>query len=119
VFDAVTGLERYAMAMVLLVGEAVSIMGLAFMFSCFNVKPAAATILALSLLLLDFICFHIPYFQDYQSWFFTYHARVWLYVLAEPVSWWRIWQSLSILAGLNLTFLVVGCTAFHVRDIKS
>jgi len=32
---------------------------------------------------------------------------------------WRIWQSLSILTGLNLTFLVIGCMAFHLRDIKS
>jgi ABC-2 type transport system permease protein len=118
-FDASVGLERYAAAMLLLLAEAFSIMGLAFMMSCFNVKPAAATILALSLLLTDFICYHIPYFQDYKSWFFTYYARVWVCMLEEHIEWWRIWQSLSILAGLNLTFLVIGCTAFHVRDIKS
>jgi ABC-2 type transport system permease protein len=119
VFDAATGMGRYAAAMLLMLAEVFSIMGVAFMFSCFNIKPAAATILALSVLLIDFICYHIPYFQDYQPWFFTYHARVWVCVLAEPISWWRIWQSLSILTGLNLTFLVVGCTAFHLRDIKS
>jgi hypothetical protein len=32
---------------------------------------------------------------------------------------WRIGESLSILAGFNLTFMVIGCTAFHMRDIKS
>jgi ABC-2 type transport system permease protein len=119
VFDASTGLNRYALAMLLMLAEAFSIMGVAFMFSCCNVKPAAATVLALSVMLIDFICYHIPYFQDYKSWFLTDHLRVWVWVLEEHISWWRIWQSLSILAGLNLTFLVVGCTAFQVRDIKS
>ena len=119
VLGATVGLERYAAAMLLMLGEAFSIMGVAFMFSCFNVKPAAATILALSILLVDFICYHMPYFQDYQYCFFTYHARVWVCVLQEQLPWWRIWQSLSILTGLNLTFLVVGYAAFQVRDIKS
>jgi len=118
-FDATTGLGRYAAAMLLMLAEAFSIMGVAFMFSCFNVKPAAATILALSVMLIDFICYHIPYFQDYQPWFLTYHMRVWVWALEEHVSWWKIWQSLSILVGFNFTFLVVGCTAFQVRDIKS
>jgi ABC-2 type transport system permease protein len=119
VFTANEGLGRYALAMFFMLAEAFSIMGVAFMFSCFNVKPAAATILALSLLLVDFICFHIPYFQDYQSWFFTYHARVWTCMFWEHIPWWRVGESLVILAGLNLTFLVVGCAAFQVRDIKS
>ena len=118
-FEASAGLHRYAAAMLLMLAEAFSIMGIAFMMSCFNVKPAAATILALSLLLADFICYHIPYFQDYKTWFFTYYARVWVCVLDEHIAWWRIWQSLSILAGLNLTFLVIGCTVFQTRDIKS
>jgi len=118
-FDATTGLGRYAAAMMLMLAEAFSLMGLAFLFSCFNVKPAAATVLALSLMLIDFICYHIPYFQDYKSWFLTDHLRVWVWMFEEPISWWRIWQSLSILTGINLTFLVVGCTVFYVRDIKS
>jgi len=67
----------------------------------------------------DFICYHIPYFQDYKAYFFTYHARVWICTLNERIAWWRIWQSLTILTGLNLTFLVIGCAAFQVRDIKS
>ncbi|HEY4416670.1 MAG TPA: ABC transporter permease subunit [Verrucomicrobiae bacterium] len=119
VFSAGDGLERYALAMSLMLAEAFSIMGVAFMFSCFNVKPAAATILALSILLLDFICYHIPYFQDYRAWFFTYHARVWVCMFWEHIPWWRVGESLVILAGLNLTFLVVGCAVFQVRDIKS
>lgn len=119
VFDASTGLERYVAGHLMLVTEAASIMCLAFLFSCFNVKPAAATILALSLVFVSFIMEHIPYFKDYQNWFFTYHLHLWQLMFAEKIPWWRVGQSLSLLAGFNATFLAIGITAFQVRDIKS
>ena len=118
-FDPATGLKHYAAAMLLLTAEACSIMGLAFMVSCFNVKPAAATIVGLSLMLTDFICYHMPYFQEYKMWFLTHHLHVWQWMLEERIAWWRVMASLSVLAGFNLTFMVIGCTAFQVRDIKS
>jgi ABC-2 type transport system permease protein len=119
VFSAGAGLGHYLAAHLMLVTEAASIMGLAFMFSCFNVKPAAATILALSFVFVSFILEHIPYFKDYRDWFFTYHLHLWQLMFAERIPWWRVWQSLSLLAGFNLTYLLIGITAFHVRDIKS
>ena len=119
VFDASTGFERYVAGHLMLVTEACSIMCLAFLFSCFNMKPAAATILALSLVFVSFIMEHIPYFKDYQNWFFTYHLHLWQLMFAEKIPWWRVGQSLSLLAGFNATFLAIGITAFQVRDIKS
>jgi len=119
VFDARSGLEHYGAAHLLMVANASTIMGLAFMFSCFNVKPAAATILALSFVFVSFIMQNIPYFHDLQHWFLTYHLNVWRFMFAQPIPWWRVGESLSILLGFNLTFLVVGVTAFQVRDIKS
>ncbi len=119
VFSGGEGLGRYVIAHVMLISEAVSIMGLAFMFSCFNMKPAAATILALSLMFVNIILQHIPWFKEFQHWFFTYHLNLWQLMFAQPVPWWRVGESLSVLVGFNVTFLVVGCTAFHLRDIKS
>ena len=119
VFDSGSGLAHYLAANSMLILEALSIMGLAFMFSCFNMKPAAATILALSVSLIDYIVYHIPYFQDYKAFFLTYHLQVWQWMFAENIAWTTVVQSLSILVGFNLTFLVIGCTAFQVRDIKS
>ena len=119
VFDASSGLNRYVAGHLMLVTEACSIMCLAFLFSCFNVKPAAATIFALSLVFVSFIMEHIPYFKDYQNWFFTYHLHLWQLMFAEKIPWWRVGQSLSLLAGFNATFLAIGITAFQVRDIKS
>ncbi|NLH73316.1 MAG: ABC transporter permease subunit [Verrucomicrobia bacterium] len=118
-FDPSTGLSRYVAGHLMLVSEAASIMCLAFMFSCFNIKPAAATILALSFVFVSFIMEHIPYFKDYQNWFFTHHLNLWQLVFAETIPWWRIFQSLSLLAGFNATFLTIGVAAFQVRDIKS
>ncbi|MBU6399920.1 MAG: ABC transporter permease subunit [Verrucomicrobia bacterium] len=119
VFDPGAGLRHYLAAHALLVTEAVSVMGLGFMLSCFNVKPAAATILALSFLFVNLVLQHIPYFQDYQNWFLTYHLNLWQFMFAPVVPWWKVGESFSVLFGFNLTFLVVGCTVFQVRDIKT
>jgi ABC-2 type transport system permease protein len=119
VFDPITGMQRYAAAHAMLITKAVSIMAAGFMFSCFDIKPAAATILALSLLFVNAVLQQIPYFQDLQHWFLTYHLNTWQYLFLQPIPWWRIGQSLSILFGFNLTFLSIGILAFHVRDIKS
>lgn len=119
VFDASTGLQRYAIAHVALVLKAITIMSLAFMFSCFNVKPAAATILALSFCFVSFILMQIPFFKEIQHWFLTYHLNLWQQFFAQPIPWWRIWESSSILMAFNLTFMIVGCVAFQLRDIKS
>ena len=119
VFPAADGLARYAAAHLMLVTEACSIMGLAFMFSCFNVKPAAATILALSLVFVSFILEHIPYFKEYENWFLTYHLNLWQLMFAERIPWWRVGQSLSLLVGFNVTFVTVGLAVFQTRDIKS
>jgi len=119
VFDATSGCRRYLIAHLLMATNAFTVMGLAFMFSCFNVKPAAATILALSFVFVSFIMQNIPYFRELQHWFLTYHLNIWRFVFAQPIPWWRIGESLSILAGFNATFLIIGVTAFQVRDIKS
>ncbi len=119
VFDWNDGLQRYAFAHLLLAVKAVTVTGLAFMFSCFNVKPAAATILSLSFVFVSFVLMQIPFFHDLQPWFLTYHLNIWQSAFMQPVPLWRLGESLSILLGFNLTFLVVGCTVFQVRDIKS
>jgi len=119
VFGALGGLEHYTAAHLMMAAKAVTVMGLAFMFSCFNVKPAAATILAVSFVFVNFIMQNIPYFRDLQHWFLTYHLNIWQFMFAQPIPWWRIGESLSILLGFNLTFVVIGVTAFQVRDIKS
>jgi ABC-2 type transport system permease protein len=118
-FEPGEGWSRYTIATAILGANAATVMGLALMFSCFNVKPAAATVLALSVLLTSKIVQEMPYFHDLQHWFFTYHMNYWMRIFEQRVPWAEILQSLSILFGFNLTLLIIGCVAFQVRDIKS
>lgn len=119
VLDSSAGFWHYAEAHVFLAVKASTVMSLAFMFSCFNVKPAAATILALSVTFVSFVLMQIPFFHDLQQWFFTYYLNFWQNLLMQPIPWWKVRESLCVLVGFNLSFLIIGVTAFHVRDIKS
>jgi ABC-2 type transport system permease protein len=119
VLEPAAGWTRYAGATLIMSVYAVSVMGLALMFSCFNIKPAAATILALSVLLTCRIIQELPYFHDLQEWFITYHMNYWMKLFEERIPWAEIVQSLSVLFGFNVTLLIIGCVGFQVRDIKS
>ena len=118
-FDGAQAWVRFATVHLFMTVEAVTLMTLAFMFSCFNVKPAAATILAISVFFISMILHDMPYFRDLREWFMVHHLYLWSLIFRQHIPWWRVGESLSILAGYNLTFLVVGCAYFQVRDIKS
>jgi len=119
VFPAREGMISYAAAHLLMSVKAVTVMGLAFFFGCLPVKPAAATILALSFIFLNFILMNIPWFADLKPWFLTYHLNLWQQVYVQPVPWARIGESLSLLVGFNVTFFAAGATAFGLRDLKA
>jgi len=119
VFSSWDGLGMYAVSHVMLAVNACTMFGLAFMFSCFNMKPAAATILALSILLLSLVMEAMPFFEDYKELCLTHHFRGWLLVFGEPLDWLRILQSIVVLAGVNVTGFLIGLAGFHARDIKS
>jgi ABC-2 type transport system permease protein len=119
IFNFPEGLQRFVFAHLVMVTKAVTIMSLAFMFSCFNMKPAAAAILALSVILIDRILMEIPYFHDLKECFLGHHLNVWQSLFYQHVWWWRVNESLSVLAAFSLTFLIIGLSVFHVRDIKS
>src|ERR1022692_1535895 len=113
------GLELYLFAHLFMAVNAVAMLSVAAMFSCFNMKPAAATILALSFLFMSMVMEHIPFFESYQNWFITYHFAAWVLVFQTPVPWWQVFQSEIILVATSATTFVIGAMAFHLRDIKS
>lgn len=119
VLPAGEGFARYILAHVFLAVNASVILSVAFMFSCFNMKPAAATILALSYMFVNVVLEGIPFFDRYEHWFITHHFRCWLYVFQNPIPWAQILQSEIVLIAACATTFVVGCTAFQLRDIKS
>ena len=119
VWPAWTGLELYALAHVVLALNACTMFGLAFMCSCFDMKPAAATVLGLTYLLANLVMENMPFFEEYKGWFLTWHFKCWLLVFCQPFDWARMIESLSVIVAVNVTAFVVGAAAFHVRDIKS
>jgi len=119
VMSAGEGLGRFCFSHLFYAVEASTILSVAFMFSCFNMKPAAATIVALSYLFVNLVMEGIPFFDRFENWFITHHFRCWLLVFQNPVPWARIVQSESILLAICATTFVIGCTVFYVRDIKS
>lgn len=119
VMPAGEGLWLFAMSHLCMAVNACTMLGLSFMFSCFNMKPAAATVLALSFLLLNLVMENIPFFEEYQHFFLTHHFRSWLLVFSKPTPWPQMIQSLCVLGAVNVTAFVIGAVGFHVRDIKS
>jgi len=119
VLSAGDGWRLYLCSHLLLAINASVILGLGFMFSCFNMKPAAATILSLSFLFVNFVMEQIPYFQQYREWLLTYHFHAWLLLFARPIPWERVVESLSVLIAFSLTTFLIGTAGFQARDIKS
>lgn len=119
VLDADTGLKFYLWSHCFMTVNAVVMLSIAFMFSCFNMKPAAATILALSFLFLNLVMEGIPFFEAYHHWFLPYHFRSWLLVFSQPTPWARLAESQCVLFGFAATVFIIGVAAFQVRDIKS
>lgn len=113
------GFTRYILAHSFLAVNACLMLSVAFMFSCFNMKPAAATILALSYLIVNVVMESIPFFEEYNNFFITHHFKSWLLVFQTPMPWAQIAQSEIILLAMGITTFVIGCVAFQLRDIKS
>src|SRR5215831_11239760 len=119
VLDVGDGLRLYFWSHAFMAINACAILSLAFMFSCFNMKPAAATILSLSFLFLNLVMENIPFFDRYEEYLLPYHFRIWLFIYSSPTPWARIGQSLCVLLAFHLTTFIIGTAAFQTRDIKS
>jgi len=119
VLGVAEGLKLYALSHLFLAFNASTMMTIAFTFGCFNMKPAAATILAISFLLLNLVLENIPALAEYRPYMLLHHFRAWVIIFGQPVDWARVAGSLVVLAGFNATCLVIAGTAFQLRDIKS
>ena len=92
---------------------------LGFFFSCLKIKPAAASVMALSVFFIDFVLQNIPFLVNFKHVFITFRMANWVYVLQENIPWDRITESYAILMGLNLSLFILGWMAFQSRDFKT
>ncbi|RYD20321.1 MAG: hypothetical protein EOP88_15530 [Verrucomicrobiaceae bacterium] len=113
------GAQRLALGAVGIAISMITISSLAFMFSCFRIKPAAATIVTLSILFVDMILQFFPFFEPYLSWFVTWRMSAWVFLMEQNISWPKIVECYAFLGGLNVTLFVIGWLAFQTRDFKT
>lgn len=113
------GLGRYALAQPFIILSLFTIAVLGFFFSCLPMKPAAATIVTLSLLLIDSILKNIPYFDTIQDWFLTAKMATWVGIFQPRIPWDTMIENYAVLLAIDATLLVLGWAVFERRDFKS
>jgi len=97
----------------------ITISSIAFMFSCFKIKPAAATIITLTILFVDMILQFFPFVKPYESYFVTWRMSAWVFLMEQHISWPKIVESYAFLIGLNASLFTIGWLAFQTRDFKT
>jgi ABC-2 type transport system permease protein len=97
----------------------ITLSSIAFMFSCLKIKPAAATIVTLTILFVDMILQNFPFFQPYESWFITWRMSAWVFLAEQQISWPKIIESYALLLGFNATCFILGWLSFQTRDFKT
>ncbi len=97
----------------------ITLSSIAFMFSCLKIKPAAATIVTLTILFVDMILQNFPFFKPYESFFITWRMGNWIFLMEQNIPWPKIIESYALLGGFNITLFVIGWTSFQLRDFKT
>ena len=119
-YDTGPGLARYFCALPMLALSLTTVASLGFMFSCFNMKPASATVITLAIILVDFIFRNNPAFESLQPYFITTHIqRVAAGICMAHLHVWSVMEDYTYLLALDATFLVIALAAFQRRDFKA
>ncbi len=113
------GISRIGMSALGIGLSMITLSSIAFMFSCFKMKPAAASIMALSVLFVDFVLQRFPFFKPYLEYFVTWRMNAWIYLMEPNISWPKLVNSYTFLFGLNVTLFIIGYAAFRLRDFKT
>jgi ABC-2 type transport system permease protein len=113
------GLTRFYIGVFFYAASFLSITTLGFALSCCNMKPAAATIVTLSVFVVDWIFHHLPYFESIKDWFITKNMASWANVFQSSVPVMSMLEDYAYLLGVNATLVVLGMLVFQSRDFKS
>ncbi len=118
-YDWGPGLKHFALASFFLSCSMTTVSSIAFFLSCFPIKPAAATIAALSYFLIDRILRETGFMESYDHFLLTKHIISWARLLAADIPWPIIIRDYTALAAVNASLFVVGAAVFESRDLKS
>jgi ABC-2 type transport system permease protein len=118
-YDFLPGLWRFLVAIPLIAISLCTITSLGFCLSCFNMKPAAATIVTLSILFADNILRLIPYFESIRGWFVTTKMSAWIRIFEYRIPWEAMIEDYAWLMAINATLFLIAWQVFSHRDFKS
>jgi ABC-2 type transport system permease protein len=118
-YEAGPGLVRFAWATAMLGLLLLTFASLGFMFSCFNMKPASATIMTLSIYIFDSVIRAVPFFENLQTYLLTHNMAMWMQVFQPEIPWARLIHAVLYLGAFNLLFVSIGTWYFAKRDFKS
>ena len=110
---------RYLAALPLLALSLLTVHALAFTLSCFDLKPAAATIAALTFFVADYVLRGVPYFHTIQDYFLTAKMCAWVQLFQVAIPWDVVFADYAMLLALDATLFVIGWVRFEERDFKS
>jgi ABC-2 type transport system permease protein len=118
-YEWLPGLKNFFLGSLFLSFSMMTVSSVAFFLSCLPIKPAAATISALSYILIDMILRNMEIMQDKQHLLLTAHMGNWTKVLGDPVPWAVLLRSYTVLGAVSLSLFIVGTALFQARDLKS
>lgn len=113
------GIWRYFGGVLALGLAFTTVSSIGFMLSCFRIKPAAATIICISIVVADSVLRLLPFLEDYRHWFLSYNIERWLYVMKRPIPWSELINNYAFLFGMSAVFFIVGWINFERRDLKA
>lgn len=105
-------------ALPLLIVSNLTVSAIAFMLSCLDIKPAAATIATLAFFLSDHILRSIPFLASIRHWFLTTRVASWVHIYDERVPWSQLAENYTTLAIVDLLAIGIGWWFFRRRNVK-
>jgi ABC-2 type transport system permease protein len=118
-FDFGPGLRRYLAALFFMSLSLTTISSFGFMLSCCRMKPAAATIVTLSIAFIDMVFRSIEQFASIRPFLITTHMASWINVFRPSIRTWEMLGDYAYLLGVDVTLFVIGALIFLQRDLKS
>ncbi len=119
IYDWGEGLRRYFTGLFFLSLSMCVVASVGFLFSCLKVKPAAATILTLTVLFADFVLNKMPPLEAYRRYFLTSKLDAWVEVLREHPPIPTLIRDYAYLGGVAATCFVIAWLIFQSRDFKT
>lgn len=117
VHDLASGLQRYALGIAMLGPCWLTFTLIAFALSCCKMKPGAATVLALSVLLTDHVLRIQPAFAALAPYSLTTRILTWRQVFGYDVAWLRIERNLSQLLLVDAALIALAWAVFRRREL--